>query len=310
MWPDLSFLKRKFLIFKKNLIPYTQSIDLKPDPTFIGPSFQTFGEISLEQSRQAIIACKLGSPFDACPPEVLHKILDIVNPVVNKIITSSLTTAIIPEERKIAVVKPLQRKQNIDPSTLSSLRPISLLPILGKITEKLVNRQLTDFLEKPKILHPSQSDICPKHSTESALLEVLDTLKLTLDKGKNAVLILLDLSAAFDTISHSILLSRIKQSVVSSTALAWLQSFLTNCKQTVALGHFLSTERQITSGVPQGSSLSSLLFNIYTAPLISSISIQPHTQTTHNWSWPRIKTQPNQSLILGNVWQRSSAGRD
>lgn len=136
----------------------------------------------------------------------------------------------------------------------------------------MVNIQLNDFLQEANILHPKQSGFRPGHSTESVLLHTTETLKFALDQGMDAVLILLDLSAAFDTFSPDILGDSLANSGITHKALAWLTSFLKDRRQMVTLGSYNSTEKHLPSGVPQGSSLSPTLFNLYMLPLLTLIA--------------------------------------
>ena len=115
----------------------------------------------------------------------------------------------------------LSKKHNLDPSVLSNFRPISKLPFLSKVLEKVVLNQLQSHLDFNDILEKFQSGFKSCHSTETALLRVFNDLFLTADAGNSAVLVLLDLTAAFD-----ILLSRIESCVgVKGTVLKWLQSY-------------------------------------------------------------------------------------
>lgn len=115
-------------------------------------------------------------------------------------------------------------------------------------------------------LHARQSGFRPKHFTESALLEEPEIIKMTLDAGNNAVLILLDLSAVFDTISYTILLQRMQEIGISHKAVAWIRSFLIDRRKVVTFGQFSSVEISVAFGVPQSLSLSPAPFNIYMTP--------------------------------------------
>ncbi|KAJ1211416.1 hypothetical protein NDU88_006776 [Pleurodeles waltl] len=154
-----------------------------------------------------------------------------------------------------------------DPNDLKNFRPISLLPFPAKVIEKIVNKQLTAFLEANNSLDPSQSGFRANHSPETALIAVTDDIRTLMDNGETSALNLLDLSAAFDTVCHRTLTSRLRTTGILGQALDWIISFLSNRTQRVHLPPFCSEPTEIICGVPQGSSLSPTLFNIYMSPL-------------------------------------------
>ena len=138
--------------------------------------------------------------------------------------------------------------------------PISLLPILSKILEKIVAMQLMAFLEANRLLSDAQHGFRPHLSTETALLKVNEHLYNDIDKQMLSLIILLDLSKAFDSVSHKILLEKCCQLKIDKK---WFENYLSNRVQSVMLGSSVSSPRTVSHGVPQGSILGPILFLIY-----------------------------------------------
>ncbi len=162
----------------------------------------------------------------------------------------------------------LIKKPQLDPKELINYRLISNLHFLSKILEKVVSSQLCSFLEKNDISEDFQSGFRPYHSSETALIRVTNDLLLSSDRGCISLLVLLDLSAAFDTIDHNILLNRLENHVgIRGSALAWFKSYLSDCHQFVAVNEEVSYRSQVQYGVPQGSVLDTLLCKLYMLPL-------------------------------------------
>lgn len=139
---------------------------------------------------------------------------------------------------------------------------------MAKILENAVSVQLQSFLETNNIAEKFQSGFRKKHSTESALLRVLNDILLFVDSGNSAILVILDLSAAFDTVDHEILLTRLEKCVgIQGTALSWFRSYLSNRTFSVGIGRAVSSVARVACGVPQGSILAPILFSLYMLPL-------------------------------------------
>ena len=165
---------------------------------------------------------------------------------------------------KIAVIKPLLKKPTLDPEVLANYRPISNLPFLSKILEKVIANQLCEFLQENNIYEDFQSGFRANHSTETALAKVTNDLLIASDQGFVSVLVLLDLSAAFDTIDHQILLQRLEQLIsIKGTALNWFKSYFSDRFQFVLINDESSVRTKVNHGVPQGSVLSPILFSLY-----------------------------------------------
>lgn len=198
-----------------------------------------------------------------------------------QIVNRSLTSGIFPEMLKRAAVKPLLKNRNQDASILNNYRPVSNLPFLAKIIEKVVLNQLSDFLGRVGILDKFQSGFRPHHSTETTLVKVLNDKRLNTDSVCVSMLVLLDLSAAFDTVDYGILMHRLESWVgLLETVLKWFRSYLEHRRYLVKIGTYESEELAMTSGVPQGSILGLLLFNVYMLPLsqiIKQFNIDYHS---------------------------------
>ncbi|XP_071223025.1 uncharacterized protein [Salvelinus alpinus] len=163
-------------------------------------------------------------------------------------------------------------KPTLDPSDVNNYRPVSLLSFLSKTLERAVLGQLSCYLSQNDLLDPNQSGFKTSHSTETALLCVTEALRTAKANSLSSALILLDLSAAFDTVNHQILLSTLSELGISGVAHAWIASYLTGRSYQVAWRESVSAPRALTTGVPQGSVLGPLLFSLYTKSLGSVIS--------------------------------------
>ena len=189
------------------------------------------------------------------------------------ITNTSLTTGIVPPDLKTAIVKPLLKRPSLDKNLLKKYRPISNLPFLSKILEKVVFCKHLSHLQENNLSNPFQSAYQAGHSTETVLLSIVNDILSALDNDSISVLLLLDLSAAFDTLDHQILHSRLNSVFgIQSTALQWFHSYLSDRYQSTSVNNLSSSPSQLMYGVPQGSVPGPILFILYTTPLSDIIA--------------------------------------
>lgn len=220
-------------------------------------------------------SCKL----DPIPTALLRKseVATVVFPIITDVVNTSLTSGSVPDAFKLSHVKPLLKKDGLNREELKNYRPVANLPFLSKVLERVVARQITGYLEANRLQDPLQSAYRAGHSTESAVLKIKSDIDSILDDGDAALVVLLDLSAAFDTIDHQLLLARLESVVgIKGKALEWVSSYLTNRSQSVVIGEASSKPAPLSVGVPQGSVLGPLLFLLYVLPLRAIIE---HHQT-------------------------------
>ena len=208
--------------------------------------------------------------LDKIPAKILKIASDIIAPSMTFIFNLSLSTGIFIDEWKNARVNPIYK--NDDRRDMGNYRPISILPIISKVFEKEVFRQLYAYLNENCLLSKFQSGFRPYHSTVSALIQMCDVFFDNMDNGKLSGVIFLDIRKAFDSIDHNILFEKLKSYGVSEMELTWFQSYLTARHQQCFANGFLSTQSQIICGIPQGSILGPLLFLIYINDLPNCLS--------------------------------------
>ena len=157
------------------------------------------------------------------------------------------------------------RSNLLSPDEFKNFRPISNLSFLSKVVEKCVGKQLIDYLDANNLNVIYQSAYRKLHSTETALIRVHNDVAIAFNQKRSVILLLLDLSAAFDTVDHSILLSRLSHAFgIRGTALEWFRSYLINRTQFVNVNGSTSERHVLQFGVPQGSVLGALLHSLYT----------------------------------------------
>ena len=163
---------------------------------------------------------------------------------------------------KLAKVVPIYKNSG-SKEIMKNYRPVSLLPVLSKVLERIVYNRLFEYLVKNDILHTSQYGFQPNLSTELAILELQDRLTNIMNNKECCVGVFMDLSKAFDTLDHTILLNKLNHYGIRGTALDWFKNYLNGRNQYVCIDGVDSTKLPITCGVPQGSILGPLLFLIY-----------------------------------------------
>ena len=206
--------------------------------------------------------------LDPIPTHLLKECLPSLLPFITQLINQSITSGYVPSSFKQALVRPLLKKPSLDPESLQNYRPVANLSFISKVLERIIADQLYAYLDENDLYGKMQSAYRPKHSTETALLKIQNDVLMSLDQGQEVVLVLLDLSSAFDTIDHSLLLERLKQRYgIAGLAIEWVQSYLEGRTQCVVIDSKESSTSRNAFGVPQGSVLGPILFILYTAPL-------------------------------------------
>ena len=212
-------------------------------------------------------------------------------PTLCQVVNLSLSTGCFPSVLSKAIVTPILKKPTLDCQQLKNYRPVSNLPFLGKLIERVVSSQVATYVGSNSLGEPLQSAYRRVHSTETALRAI--------DDRKAVFLVMIDMSAAFDTVDHGILLQRLSDDFgLCGPVHRWFQSYLRNRTSQVCVSGSFSTETQLKYGVPQGSVIGPQVFTYYShtiGQIICKHSIQYHIYADDvQFSWPLTQT----SLVI------------
>ena len=204
---------------------------------------------------------KLSSGVDNIPMKIIKHIPDTIVELLAWIFNMSIEQGQYPTRFKTAKVTPIFKKGNR--KFANNYRPISLLPGFSKILERIIHSRVSNFLEKHEVFYELQFGFRKDHSTELAVTYMVSDIANAIESGQTTMGIFLDLSKAFDTINHNILLSKLCHYGIRGNANKWFKSYLSNRRQLTEFNKVQSNYRNVQHGVPQGSILGPLLFLVY-----------------------------------------------
>jgi exonuclease III len=267
--PDLlnqSFIKNNNAQINEELVSDEVNEILKKS---VNPTF-SFSEVTEEQVIRVVRSIKTNACGVDCISAFFLK-LGIEHSVFafTNIINSSFLYNNFPTRWKSALVKPLPKNNN--PSCLTDYRPISLLPSFSKVIEKLVCKQMIEYLKDTNYFDSLQSAYKQSHSTITALLNVTDDIYEALENSELVFLVLLDYSKAFDCANHKLILAKLKAAGFGGDSLSWVSSYLSGRRQKVVTTNNESSWQNVLNGVPQGSVLGPLLFTVLVSDLRDAI---------------------------------------
>uniref|UniRef100_A0A1B6GB31 Reverse transcriptase domain-containing protein n=2 Tax=Cuerna arida TaxID=1464854 RepID=A0A1B6GB31_9HEMI len=263
-------------IAEQTLMQHTQSRAIVVDNTsFLGTPLTDWRPASYNEVFNTITSLKSTSScgIDDMSAKLLKFCINEVCGPLTDIINKSLTQGIFPSKLKTSKVYPLHKQGS--KKELQNFRPISLVPTASKILEKIILTRILDHLNVNNLLPDRQHGFIPGRSTTSALTDLIEQVIDNLDQGNTVTSVFLDLSKAFDCLSHDLIVNKIKSLGFEGTPVKWFQSFLTGREQIVELKQNLdgsekvgkSNPLSIKRGVPQGSVLGPVLFVLFTADL-------------------------------------------
>ena len=227
------------------------------------------------------IICK--SPAKSCmldpiPTWLIKESRSELLPVMTNIINSSLRSSQVPKSMKSAIVTPLLKNSTLDPDILKNYRPVSNLSYISKLLERVVAGRLTDYMTENNLHEHLQSAYKPGHSTETALVKVQNDILTSIDQHGVVILVMLDLSAAFDTIDHDILFSRMENTLgITGQALAWFKSYLSGRTLRIKIDKSFSELQDILWSATTGISVRTIVVP----------DLPPTPWKTHQKAWFR-----------------------
>ena len=247
---------------------------------YSGTPFANFQPVSADTVKKVVLSTSSKScENDPIPTHIVKDCINELLPAITCIVNQSLNEGHFPDTWKEALVRPKLKKTNLD-LVKKNYRLVSNLVFISKVTERIVAQQISQHLCDCQLLPELQSAYRTGHSTETALLRVCNDILMNMNKQHVTLLVCLDLSSAFDTVDHDVLLKRLENNFgIGGTALTWFQSYLKDRSQRIVIQGAKSASFNLKYGVPQGSCLGSLLFSLYASELLTIVS--HHLPTPH-----------------------------
>ncbi len=250
-------------------------------------TLHSFNANTLQELFHTISHTTSSSPLDVIPIKFLLKALDSLAPFSLSVINGLLSSGCVPDYLQTAGIQSLLKKPGSDPSVHNNDRTTAKLPFLSKSPKKVVSNQLSQNLISNNILDKFQSWFRHQHSTENALVRVINDILMKAGTGDCTVLLLLDVSAAFDPVDHDTLIEQLRSWVgVWDTALWWFISYLSNIKCVGSVNGFNWSDALSPYGVPQGSILGPLLFSLGARLSWVMVFLLAVTQMIHRCTCP------------------------
>jgi hypothetical protein len=249
--------------------------------------FNDFRMVGCDEVRKFI----MDSPTKSCAIDpismsLLKKVSDYLTPAITSIVNLFLDSGVFPHQSKNGLITPIPKKPKLDGEILENYRLITNLSFVSKLIERVVSSQSDEHLALYDLISPSQSAYRAGHSTETNLLALQNDLLLAASRGDGFAVLLLDLSAAFDTVDHGILIDRLSSHCgLGGPVLSWFASYLSGRTQSVVIDGVLSHPVDVIYGVPQGSVIGPKLYNIYVNCLrkvaaVHGVKIQQYSDDT------------------------------
>ena len=252
----------------------TASTQLYDVPYKATPMLEQWTAVTSEEIEKLISSMLSKScQLDPAPTWLVKDVRGLLSPFIALLFNRSLASACYPSDFKKAVVRPLLKKHGLDATQAKNYRPVSNLSFLSKLLERCVQVRLQSFLDSNHLMPTTQSAYRQYHSTETVVTKVYNDLLIAADSGQVSALCLLDLSAAFDTVDHQLLIQRLeRQFGLRGVVLQWFSSYLSGRTFQVVHSGCTSSVISVPCSVPQGSVLGPRLFIMYTADLEDQVS--------------------------------------